>query len=44
MTMISINVNMDSVEIEGQSVKRPRHIARSAWMWFWDAVKRNFEQ
>ena len=34
-----IDVNMDSVEIEGVKVPCPKHIASSEWTEFWERVK-----
>lgn len=39
MSTLEINVNMDTVEIEGRVIGRPVHITRSAWVHFWERVK-----
>ena len=31
-----IIVDMDQVTINGTVVKRPTHISRSVWVWFWE--------
>jgi len=34
---MNIEINMDSVVIEKQIVKRPDYISRSEWLAFWEA-------
>jgi len=33
-----IDINMDSVLINGTSIPRPTRISRSAWIKFWEGV------
>ena len=35
-----IEVDMDSVTINGQTVARPDRIARTVWLRYWETVKR----
>ena len=37
--MFELNINPDSIEIEGQIIKRPSWIARTSWMQYWEAIK-----
>jgi hypothetical protein len=37
---MSIEINMDSVTINGVVLYRPDRISRSTWMGFWEAVTR----
>lgn len=42
---MDIEVNMDSVVIEGQTVKRPDYFGRKQWLDYWEsllAVKKQY--
>jgi hypothetical protein len=36
---MQIEIGMDAVAINGQSVRRPTYISRSEWQAFWEKVK-----
>ncbi len=36
---MNIEISMDSVKIEDQTVKRPEYISRMQWLDYWDGVK-----
>jgi hypothetical protein len=38
---MQIEVGMDTVEINGQTVTRPKSISRSEWLDFWEKVQRD---
>ena len=35
---LEMAVYMDSVDVEGQVIKRPDHVHRSWWMGFWEGL------
>lgn len=37
---MAVDVHLDFVVIEGYRVDRPKHIARSAWVDYWQEAKR----
>ena len=36
--MIKVDINMDYVSIEGQIIRRPVKVARSAWLRMWERI------
>ncbi len=40
--IMNIQVNMDDVVFEGQTLKRPAHISRSSWMQLWESIRDGF--
>jgi hypothetical protein len=36
---VDIEINMDNVMIEGQTVNRPDYISRGQWMQQWEIIK-----
>lgn len=38
MKPLEMDVYMDRVDIEKQTIKRPEHITRSFWMSFWESL------
>jgi len=42
--MTSIEVNMDSATVFGQTVRRPYYVSRSAWMAFWEKIIHAFRE
>lgn len=38
--MLELNVDMDSISIEGQKVVRPNWISRHNWLQYWEAIQR----
>lgn len=41
--LMNIDINMDSIVVNGQTLQRPDRISRSAWIDFWERAKGDSE-